>query len=369
MSEYSWVATEVLTGKIIADLPDLHVERVKLSLGRYESATPTLPLPTAPENWERATLEGATNLILTTHNPDDPAHGIPVWGAMVTKTDRDHTDILPMTVATIESYLDRRFVGDEEFVQVGQNNIFKTLIEKYVATGSNGGLPIRVQIVNGAAGKLRDRSYKDQDDKTVYSAIRDLAGVIDGFEWTIGWEWQHNPERITPVAYVGDRIGNPVTPGLAPAATFYLPGPVSSLSNPRDYSNGNGANDVMATSSGQGDIRPQSPRQVFADPERPTFEHRFSPSTSITEVSTLTGYAAAALDVLRDGIRSVGLSAATQKAPKLGVDWALGDDIGFDITSTPAFPNDHVGVARAIGWELQLGDVEFVTPVLAGEEI
>lgn len=369
MSEYSWVATEVLTGKIIADLPDLQVEKVKLSLGRYESAPATLPLPNAPENWERATLEGATNLILLADNPDDPAHGIPVWGAMVTKTDRDHTDILPMTVATVESYLDRRFVGDKVFEHVGQNDIFKYLIETHVATGSNGGLPIRVQVVNGGAGKLRDKEYKDQDDKTVYSAITDMAAIIDGFEWTIGWEWQSNPERITPVAYVGDRIGNAVTGDMKPAATFYLPGSVSSLSNPRDYSNGNGANDVMATSSGQGDIRPQSPRQTFADPQRPTFEHRFSPSTSITEIGTLTEYAEAALEVLKDGITSVGLSAATQKAPKLGVDWNIGDDIGFDITETPGFPNDHVGVARAIGWELELGGVEFVTPILAGEEV
>ena len=365
---FSWVSTEALTGKIIADLPDLQVERVKLSLGRYESATASMPLPTAPNNWERATLEGASNLILLADNPNDPAHGIPVWGGMVTSSNRDGTDVLPMSVATLEAYLDRRFVGDQTFTQVGQNDIFQTLIANYVAAGSNGGLPIRVQVVNGGVGTLRDRTFKDQDDKTVYSAIRDLAGVIGGIEWAIGWEWQTNPERITPVAYVGDRIGTAVTPGLAPAATFYLPGSVASVVNPRDYSNGRGANDVMATSSGQGDVRPQSPRQVFADPDRPTFEHRFSPSTSITEISTLTEYAEAALAVLKDGIRSVGLTAATGNAPRLGVDWNLGDDLGFDITA-PAFPNSKVGVARAIGWELELGGVEFVTPVLAGEEI
>ena len=365
---FSWVSTAATTGLILADL-DLSVDRVKQSIGRYESATASLPLPTAPENWERATLAGATNMILLQDNPDDPAHGIPVWGGMVTQSVPDHTDVLPMTLSTIEAYLDRRFVGDQLFTQVGQNTIIETLVNTYAAAGSNGGIPIRVQIVNGGVGKLRDREYKDQDDKTLYSALSDLSGVIGGPEWTIGWEWQHDPERITPVLYVGDRIGNAVTPGFGPAATFELPGSVSEMRNPRDYSNGRGANDVMATSSGQGDIRPQSPRQVFADPDRPTFEHRYSPSTSITEVATLTDYASKALDAMRDGTTSVSLSAVVAKGtPQLGIDWNIGDDLGFVITA-PAFPNGKSGIARAIGWEIGLSEPSTITPILVGEDI
>lgn len=368
MSEYSWVATEVLTGEIIADLRDLQVERVKLSLGRYESATAELPLPTAPEDWERATLHGATNLILLRDNPDDPTRGIPVWGGMVSKRNRNSGDLIPMTLATLEAYFDRRYVGDEEFVQVGQNIIVKTMVEKYIATGSNGGLPIRVQIVNGGDGKLRDRTYTDTSDKSIYSVLSDLSGVEGGPEWTVGWEWQHSPERITPVLYVGDRIGNPVTEGLSANASFEIPGPVTEVSMDEDYSAGHGANDVMAVSTADGNERPQSDHIVTADPSRPTFEFRWTPSTSITSKDTLNSHASAGAVALANGQTSVSLSATSLAAPAVGVEWSLGDDIGYAIGSgavVPAFPGGRDGVARAIGWELTLGGSPTVTPILA----
>ncbi|MGV8912247.1 MAG: hypothetical protein ACOH14_06465 [Rhodoglobus sp.] len=371
MSGFSWIAVSATTGEPIADLPLLVVEKVKQSLGRYESAPATLPLPQAPENWDRATLQGATNMILLQDNPYDPAHGIPIWGGMVTLRTLSEGDTIPMTLATLEAYLDRRYVGDESFVQVGQNDIINTLITNYVAAGSNGGIPIRVEYVTSGAGKLRDREYKDQEDKTVYSALTDLAGILGGPEWTVGWEWQHSPERLTPVFYVGDRIGSAAQVGLGPAATFELPGSVSLLEMPQDYSNGKGANDVIATSSGQGDVRPQSPRQVIADPLRPTFEARFTPSTSITKIETLTDYAQTAVAALVDGTSSVSLSAVVGKGtPRLGVDWRIGDDVGFHIdSSVPAFPLGKAGVARAIGWELDLGATQSMTPILAGVEV
>ncbi len=370
----SWVATEARTGAIIADLPDLAVERVKRSLGRYEVSPAFLPVPTAPVNWERATLPGGSNLILLADNPDDPAHGIPVWGGMVTRRTRGHGDTVSLSLATLEAYLDRRFVGDVLFTGVGQNDIILDLIENYIVLD---GIPIRVQNTTAGVGMLRDREYKDQDDMTVYSALQNLMGVIDGPEWTIEWEWQHLPERITPILYVGDRIGVAVPEGLGPAATFEIPGPVSEISYVEDYSDGKGANDVVATSSGQGDVRPQSAHQVVEDLERPTFEFRYTPSTSITEVATLTEYAVGAVTALATGTSSVALSAAQTAAPRLGVDWAIGDDVGYQIgghdengrDTVPAFPGGFSGVARAIGWELTLGNTPILTPILAGSEV
>lgn len=371
---FSWVATEVLTGAIIADLPDLDVDKVSRTLGSYTAATGTLPLPTAPPNWERATLEGATNLILLADNPDDPSHGIPIWGGMITKPVRSHGDTVPISVTTLEAYLDRRFVGDKVYTAAGQSDIIADLITSYIATGSNGGIPIRVQYATPGSGVLRDRTYKDQDDMTVYSAMQNLMGVIGGPEWTIEWEWQHSPERITPVLLVGARIGVSAPDGLGPAATFEMPGPVTQFSNPRDYSSGKGANDVMAYSSGQGDVRPQSPRQVIADPERPTFEHRYSPSSSIIDVDTLTGYAMKGVAALAGGTQSLSMSAVAENAPRLGVDWSIGDDIGYKIggldengrDTVPGFPGGIEAVARAIGWELTLGNTPIITPILDG---
>lgn len=374
MTTLQWLATEMKTGKVIADLPDLDGPgspiTILQTMGRYEQITAALPIPTAPENWLRATLQGATTLVLL---QDD----VPVWGAYISRRPRTAGDTVEMSLMTMEGYFDRRYLGDVTFSQVGQNNIVQSLVNSFAATGSNGGIPIRVQIVSGGAGKLRDRSYYDKDDKTLYSALQDLAGVIGGPEWTIGWEHQSNPERYTPVLYVGDRLGSSVPAGLGPAATFDIPGAINDLSFLEDFGASAGANDVMAYSSGQGDTRPQSPRQVAADPDRPTFEYRWSPSTSIVEIATLTGHAQGKLAQMLGGATSVSLSAILDEAPKFGVDWFIGDDVGFQLGGfdengdemLPSFPGGLSGVARAVGYQMELSATPTITPVIAGSAL
>jgi hypothetical protein len=370
---YSWIAVEARTGLIIGDLPDFDCDQVADSISAYESSQGSLPLPTAPENWERATLDGGSCLILV-DDLEDGSTPVPVWGGLVLDRERPTGDLLPVSLATLPAYFDRRFVRNKTYTQVGQNTIVADLVQSYVAAGSNGGLPIRVQIVGGNAGTLRDRTYDDADDKTVYSVLQELTDVIGGPEWYVGWEWLHNPERITPVLYVGDRLGVPAQVGMNPAATFEIPGPVSAASVVEDYKSGRGANDVMATSTASADVRPQSDHVVTADPDRPTFEHRFTPSTSITNVATLNGHAQSKALLMAPGALSVSLSAVVRDAPRLGVDWNLGDDIGYVIggqdrygrETVPAFPGGRRGVARAIGWQLDFGAVDRVTPILAG---
>lgn len=370
---YSWIAVEARTGLIISDLPDFGCDKVADSISQYESTQGSLPLPTAPDNWERATLDGGSVLILA-DDLEDGTTPVPVWGGLVLDRERPTGDELPVSLGTIPAYFDRRFVRNKTYTQVGQNQIVADLVQSFVAVGSNGGIPIRVQIVGGNPGTLRDRTYDDADDKTVYSVLQELTDVIGGPEWYVGWEWLHNPERITPVLYVGDRLGLAVQAGMNPAATFEIPGPVSEASVVEDYKSGRGANDVMATSTASADVRPQSDHVVTADPDRPTFEHRFTPSTSITNVATLNGHAQAKALLMAPGAASVSLSAVVSDAPRLGVDWNLGDDIGYVIggedrygnETVPAFPGGRKGIARAIGWQLDLGVVDRVTPILAG---
>lgn len=372
---FYWVAVEARTGKIITDLPLLDVSSVKQSLGRYETTTATLPISSqfAPSGWERATKKGATHLILLADNPDDPAHGIPLIGYLINRRQRTDKDVIILDLATVEAYLDRRYAVNKTYTNLGQNSIVSDLISSFIVNGAKPGIPIRVQNVTGGAGALRSETYLDSDDKTVYSALSNLAGVIGGPEWYIGWEWQYNPERITPVLYVGNRIGNPIPAGLGPEATFEIPGSVTSFQVVEDYSSTKGATSVIAVSTAQGNVRPQSPAQVdSSDPELPTFEYRYTPSTSITNVSKLTAHAQAALSNLATGALSVGLSSIASEGPQLGIDWFLGDDVGFVIggidaqgkDTVPSFPGGISGIARVLGWELTLGDTPVVTPIL-----
>jgi hypothetical protein len=281
-------------------------------------------------------------------------------------------------VATLESYLDRRLMGDVTYTATGQNDMVADWFARFVTTGPLGGMPFRISYTG--AGALRDRAYLRTDRKTVYSALTELSAVIGGPEWTVEWEHQSSPERYTPVLYVGDRVGVAVTPGMSPAATFQAPGCIISATMVEDYSGGKGANAVIAYSSASGGTVPTSPQQVAADDGRPTFEVDIQPSTSIIDVATLTSHAQSALTTLAPGQSSLVLVSSVENAPPLGVDWMLGDDVGYQIggleydpsnpsdngrESVPAFPGGISGVLRCIGWEMTLDGVQTVTPILA----
>jgi hypothetical protein len=375
---FSWVATEMRTGKLLAELPNLLVPTVKQSLCQYEQATATLPINTndAPPEWPRATLGGASTLVLLADNPSDPAHGIPVAGYDILRPKPDETDLLQLDLVTGEAYLDRRYVGDKTYSQVGQNDIIADLINSYILDGAGGlnGVPIRVQYVTAGGGTLRDRTYTAISDKTVYSAITELAGVLGGIEFYVGWEWQFNPDRLTRVLYVGSRVGIPVTPGLNPNATFEMPGTVTKFQIIPDWSSGKAATSVTAVSTANGNVRPQSPAQIAVDPQRPTYEYRYTPSTSITDVPTLTAHAQASLANMDTGALSISMTSTMGAGLQLGVDFSLGDDIGFSIgglnadgttEKVPSVPGGVKGHARMIGTELTLADTLLITPILA----
>jgi len=231
---------------------------------RYESQTVSLPMDAAPLNWRQATRKGAVFLVAL-DEADENGNRRPLWGGMVIKRSRKVGDGVKMSLVTAEGWLDRIYVGDETFTGVAQNTIIKTLVEKYAKTGTLLGLPIRVEITGGN-GALRTRSYLDADDKTLYSILTDLSGILGGPEWTIRWEWVDGA-TLGLVLTCGDRVGVAAPAGLGPAAQFYLPGPVTDAELVEGWSDREGANDVMAVSSGTAGARPQSPR--FDVPDAP----------------------------------------------------------------------------------------------------
>jgi len=359
----SWVSVNANDGSIIADLPGLVVDgALKRTIGRAETQTATLPLGPikatagtprrgAPPNWRQATRAKAVFLIALDEDE------VPVWGGMVTERQTTHANGVVLSLETAEGYFADRFVGNETF-NAPQNTIVKTLVEKYAKTGARPGIPIRVQALPGA-NPTRKRTYLDQDDKTLGSVLEELSGVIGGPEWTVGWE-RDSINRITPVLYVGARIGAAAPVDLNPAAQFYLPGSVKDAVLVESYKRGDGANDVMATSSGAGDARPQSPRQTNPSDLRPTVEFRWSPASSITGTDTLTSHAQRALAGMKDGAVALAMTATRKNAPRLGSVWDLGDDIGFDLTG-PAWPDGIIGTARVLG--IEVTDTT-VTPIL-----
>ncbi|MDQ5862164.1 MAG: hypothetical protein M3536_07875 [Actinomycetota bacterium] len=355
----TWLSINASTGAIIADLPTLRADgALKATLMRYESQTVSLPTwaegadDAPPPNWLNATREGAVFLVALSEAEDYEPRGLPLWGGMVVRRQRIPGGGVKMSLVTAEGWFDRVYLGDEPFTQVAQNVIVKTLVEKYATTTSTTmrGLPIRVEIVGGD-GVLRDKTtWTDAADKTLYSALQDFSGIIGGPEWTVRWEWVDS-QKLGLVLTVSDRIGSPPPPGLNPAAQFYLPGSVADAELMEGFGAEEGANDIMAVSSGVEAARPQSDRQRNTTDQRPRFEKRWTPDAGINDGSTLNDHAQRALAAMKDGSLALTLTANRKEAPKLGRDWSIGDDIGFSIEA-PEFPGGLVGTARCVGWEL-----------------
>lgn len=372
---YTWLSVETLTGCVLADLPDFTCDSVSKEIGNGTTASGSLPLTDkTPENWQRAILEGGSALVLV-----DEESGVAPWGGMVTHTAPDHTDKVPVNLATYETgYLSRRFVGDVDYTQTGAVDIIIDLLNRFVLTGSNGGIPMRVQVEGASRGIVLDQSYTDASDKTVLSVLQTLSSLDGGPEWTINWETTDSGRSYTPVFRVsGTQLGTRVPAGLGPAATFEIPGPVTEASLDRDYTDGNGANDVMATSTASGATRPQSNHVVIVDPNRPTFEERFTPDTDVDDIDDkLDSFAQARAAGIKDGTLTLALKAAVQDAPRLGVDWSEGDDVGYVVGGYDRFGRDLIrsfpgglsGVERAVGWVLDLSGLEQITPVLEGPD-
>lgn len=348
----SWVSVNALTGEIIADLPNLRVEgSLKRTIGRHETQTAILPLDRAPKNWRTATRKKAAFLVALTDALENEPRGVPVWGGMVTGREPNEGSEVPLTLATAEDYLNDRYIGTVNYYTWPQNSLVEDLINRYVKPN---GIPIRVVKLPGA-DLVRGRTYADKEDKTVGTALEELSGVSGGPEWTIEWEWV-DERRMGLVLYVGARIGSPAPAGLEPNSWFDLPGNVRTCRLIDAYRRGEGANDVMATSSGAGDARPQSTRHVHAGDGRPRIEFRWSPSTSITTQQVLEDHAARALAGMKAGTVALELTATHAGT----VPFNLGDDVGFDLTA-PAWPDGIQGTARVLGIEWTNTTV---TPVL-----
>ncbi|MEV7973310.1 hypothetical protein [Cellulomonas sp. NPDC089187] len=359
---YQWIATELRTGRIICDLPSFAVPSVSVRLCDYSTANGTLPVTQAPAEWERATAPLGSALVLL----DDD--GDPVWGGLVLKRIRSADDQVTITLATMETYLGRRYLGTLSYTAREQCALAADLVTRSVLDGS---IALRVQTRPGHT--TRTRSWTHDSDTTALDALDDLASAAGGPEFTVRWDRETEADgtlRYVPVLELADRIGS-AAGAQPPAAVLDLPGALSDLQMVEDWAEGKGANRVIATgkSATSGGTRPESTPQVHDDPDRPTVEHRWSPG-SATSTAVLNEAAAGALTVLRDGAQSLALTARADRPPLLGTDWALGDDIGYHVDpGVPSFPRGLDGVARCIGWTLDLDPAApTVVPVLADTE-
>ncbi|WP_162830320.1 hypothetical protein [Amycolatopsis palatopharyngis] len=356
----TWLGCDLVSGRIIAELPEIQgsVSRV---LGTYTSHGLKMPIPIAGPGsfswqgqslahiWEQATVPGQTMIVPVVN--DVPA------AAFIVLTRKGGTGAeLQLGTISLEGYLARRYVGDHTWV--GQDEA-SVIAAGLVADAQTEGIDLIVDAP--ATGTLRERAYQHTDDGTVYQRLTELMDVQGGPEWTIDVDWKDSTRReIAKVFRMRKRIG---TPSANPDAVFTTEGSSqATYEHAESYEDGKGANHFRATGSGEGEDRPESSEIDDILPGWPRWERRFSPSSSIKDVGVLTDHAVANLGRMRDGAKTWEIAARWDAYPRLGLDWRLGDDIGYELTGH-RHPFGVTGTARAIGWELDM-QAGIVKPIL-----
>lgn len=355
--DYTAFSVSAVTGGLIAELPGLVYDSLPARLMEESSASFTLPLQLAPDNWLEATAPYAVCVVVC-----HASSLVPVWGGVVVKRSRTLGEAtVALTAATCEHYLKTTYVLDESFSQVSQTLIAgRTAYDAY--HGGRWNALFRVD----PSETLRDRTYLESSDHTTLEILTDLTNVIGGpefaYEWmraataneqatTLGDEFVSTSGMFAPVLHVSDRLGA----GTSPSVVF-RENTVAAFSLSEDWSEGKGASNVFCSSTAEGDSRLESGWVAdYSDTSRPYIAYKFAGSDGVTNVNTLRAAASAKLEQLKQGTTTLSLSVRDVDGFRPGVDYRLGDVIAWDFRGvTPlGFPDWEQGSARLIGWTLQ----------------
>lgn len=346
-----WFAVRLTNGEVIAELPDLQCAKLSIRMEEISTAEATLPWDNRPKNWLEATKPYAVALLLV-HYP------VVQWGGIIVKRERSLGGKgLTLSLATFEHYLDSVYIGSKNFRATSQTEIVNQLVTSNLA---NHRILFGTDITRSTI--TRDREYTSDQDKTVLSALQELSNVIGGPEWYTEWRFDATSGAYAPVVVCADHIGS------AEPITSFDDTVMSDFTVTEDYSGGYGANRVKATSTAEGGSRPESDWQTSSDTSRPLIERKYSPSTSITNKSTLNSHARQELLAIQDGTTTIAFSAALLTAPRIGTEWNLGDMVGWDLFDAATyFPDFLSGQARIIGYDLDFSGAWKLTPIIQAE--
>lgn len=346
----TWLACDLVTGRKLLELPDAQaaVERV---ISAYTSADVEVPAPLggpgalAYELLVAATEPDRTLLVLVVND-------VPTWGGRVRDRVRGTDAMWHLPCTTLESYLDARRVRDHVFTNADLGSVIGATVASDAGDLAGVGSGIGLVIDAPATGILRDRAYKASDRQSVYDALRELAGV--GIEWTVDLDWQDAERRqvVTKIIRLRTRIG---IASAMPRARFDTRSESETQYRlSEDHTTGRYANYVIAYSPGEGEDQIASDPaidQAALDSGVPIIELHWQPSSSIIDKSVLDEHAARRLAEVRNGSQVWELTARWDRYPRLNVDWALGDDIAWQVVGH-GHPSGVSGIGRAIGWSL-----------------
>jgi hypothetical protein len=361
-----WVAVEWLTGNIVCDLPGIVLSGpLATTIGQVESTQMSLFLDdnTNP-SWLTGTTPGGSALVAYTGTNTAPTI---VWGGIVTQRVREPgSPVVQLALSTPEAYLDGCQVGTYTASNLNQDTVLQGLMA--FAMGTN--RPNWTLTHVAPSTQTQTVKYSPSDQTSVYAALQALSAVQGGPEWVAGWTWNVAAGTITPTMTYGSRIGQPVNAGAQPNVTIESADLMAGSAFSEDYSPGMGANVVTAFGSASANATssdvPYATAQEVDLKGRPLWTYIYSPNQTVTDVNTLATYASQAVALMQDGAQPLTMTIANDLIGKqFGVDWQLGDDIGWVIDG-PAFPEPVSGVSRCVSYQ---ADLSTITPILKGASL
>lgn len=216
--------------------------------------------------------------------------------------------------------------------------------------------------------------YDTSDNLRVGDLLDNLSALSGGIEWTVNLEWVDAAQtQMRYVVRIAPRLGTSAATVTDWTPTQWtMPGCVQSFEFIEDFGEETGANDTLALSSGEGESKPRSTRYEATEllGSFARFERRFTPASSITETSTLDQYAESDHAATRLGLSQLSITANLDAAPRVNLDWWMGDDIDVALTCE-RFPRrlgsdgfwepGYTRRLRTVGWELDL-DARTIIP-------
>ena len=346
-SGLQFLAVTLDDGTVIAELPDLQLTHLTYRFEETTSETATLPWRNAPRNWDEATTPYQAAILLV-------CDSTVLWGGIVVKRERVmRGDGLSLTLATVEHYLDNVYVQDHTYTNRDQCEIVEDLVTTTLANHR-----FNLVVEASPSSIKRDRTYEAESDKTLLSVLQELANVLNGPEWCTSWR-AINDGHYEPVMTVADRIGS-----TTPSTTFDE-SVMTTFSLLEDYTNGYGANAVMAVSTADAGARPQSDWMIADQPHRPRLEYVFQPSTNIKNKSTLNEHAKSSLLQMQNGTQTITMGLSLLSAPMVYEEWKPGDLISWTVEEDAEhFRYHNHGTARIIGYEIDFSQAWTITPTL-----
>ncbi|PXY83599.1 hypothetical protein DKK73_05185 [Bifidobacterium asteroides] len=344
----SWLAVSLVDGRPICDLPYLQADGLEYRLMEGTTQQLRLPYDCLPANWQDATLPGGVAYILTQDEQ-------PVWGGLLVGVHEDLAGTgLELKVDTVETYLEQCPTGELSYRGQGQTLIVADIVRRGAVDGMRNCLAAEYE----PSPVLRNREYQDTDDKSVLSAIQELAGVDGGPEW--GHWWRMEPDgSYRCVISAADHYGS-----MEPVTEFDV-SQMTGFSLDLDASGTALANRVRAVSTADGDTRPSSSWVSYEDPSRPVWPLSYTPSTSIKDVTTLEAHARRRLASRRTGTVTHSIDLDLLSAPRLGVEWRPGDTVRWDAGGAESLlPGGASGMARVIGYRISFTGSWTLTPIL-----